>query len=131
MSDKTLKYIIAAIIAMMLIFQVGTLVSAVLGVAWGAVSSIAIAAVLFFSARLAKAGGIKSLWIFLPVVLFTVLPIGLTLWKVLSEEVSWLDRILKLAPFFIGFGIPIVLLLLVYYELRQRTAQSTSAQPPN
>lgn len=121
MSDKMLRYIVASVIAMLLIFQVGTLVTGAFGVAWGAVSAVVVVAVSFFSARLARAGGKGSFWFLLPTFLFIVLPIAFRVWTAMSEDGGWLDRVTKFAPFVIGFGAPIVLLLLVYYELRKRT----------
>ena len=55
MSDKTLKYIIASVIAMLLVYQIGTLISGFFGMAWGVVSAVVVIAVSFFSARLANA----------------------------------------------------------------------------
>jgi len=121
MSDKTLRYLIALAIAMLLIFQIGTLISGIFGMAWGAVSAVVVTVVSFFSARLAKAGGNSSLWFLVPTLAFTVIPIALMIWRGITEDVSWLDRLIMLTPFFIGFGAPIILLLLVYYELRKRS----------
>ena len=121
MSDKTLRYIIASVIAMLLIFQIGTLISSIFGMAWGALSAVVVTAVTFLSVRLARAGGKNSFWFLLPMLLFTVLPIAFVVWRAVTEDVSWLDRVVKLTPFIIGFGAPIVLLLIVYYELRKRT----------
>jgi len=123
MSDKTLRSVIAAVIAMLLIFQIGTLISGLLGMAWGAVSAVVIVAVSFFSARLARAGGKSSFWFLVPTLLFTVIPIVMMIWKTMSESTAWFDRAVALAPFFVGFGAPIVLLLVVYYELRRRTSE--------
>jgi hypothetical protein len=80
-----------------------------------------VVAVSFFSARLARAGGKSLFWFLLPTILFIVLPIVFRVWKVMSEDIGWLDRVTRFAPFIIGFGVPIVLLLLVYSELRKRT----------
>jgi len=121
MSDRTLRFLIAAVISMLLIFQTGTLISNVFGVAWGVATSVIVAVVSFFSARLAKAGGKSSFWFLLPTLLFTVGPIVMTVWRALTNETRWTDRLLSLAPFFVGFGLPIILLVLVYYELRKRT----------
>ena len=120
MSDKTLRIIIAFAIAMLLIFQIGSLISGIFGMAWGAVSAVVVAAVSFFSARLAKASGKGSLWYFLPMVVFTLIPISLMIWRGITEDATWLDRLVMITPFVVGFGAPIVLLLLVYYELRKR-----------
>lgn len=121
MSDKTLRNIIASVIALLLIFQIGTLISAALGLAWGAVSAVVIVAVSFFSARLARAGGKNAFWFLVPTFLFTVIPIVMAIWKAWTESATWFERAFALTPFFIGFGLPIGLLLAVYFELRKRT----------
>lgn len=48
MSDKTLKYIIASAIAMLLVYQIGALISGFFGMAWGVVSAVVVIAVSFF-----------------------------------------------------------------------------------
>ena len=120
MADKTLRFLIASAIAMLLIFQTGALISGIFGAAWGTISAVVVAAVSFLSARLAKAGGKSSLWFLVPTMVFTVIPIALMILRGITENTTWLDRLVMLTPFVIGFGAPIVLLLLVYYELRRR-----------
>jgi hypothetical protein len=122
MSDKVLRYIIASVITLLLIFQIGTSISSLFGLVWGALAAGAVMIVSFFSARLARAGGKSSFWFLLPTLLFTVLPIAFTVWKVITEDVSWLQRIIGLAPFIIGFAAPILLLLVAYFVLRRRVS---------
>jgi glucan phosphoethanolaminetransferase (alkaline phosphatase superfamily) len=124
MTDKTLSRIIATVIAMLLIFQIGSLISSLFGIAWGAVSAVVVAGVSFFSARIAKAGGKTSAWFLLPTVLFTIFPLSFTVWKAAAEDKSWLDRAIEFGPFIIGFVVPVILLLVVFYELRKRTRES-------
>jgi hypothetical protein len=121
MSDKTLRFLVAAIIAMLLVYQIGIIISSVFGMAWGVISSAVVAAVTFFSARLARAGGKSSLWFLLPTLLFTVVPIAMNIWNAATGTTSWFNRLSGLIPFILSFGAPIILLLLVYYELRKRT----------
>lgn len=121
MSDKTLRLLVAAVISLLVIYQIGTLISGVFGMAWGLVSTVVVAAVSFFSAQLAKAGGKSSFWFLIPTLLFTVVPIVITVWNTFTNDTSWIARLTSITPFFVGFGLPIVLLLLVYYELRKRT----------
>lgn len=120
MTDKTLSRILATVIAMLLIFQIGSLISSLFGMAWGALSAVVVAGVSFFSARIAKAGGKSSAWFLLPTALFTIFPLSITIWNAATKDTSWLDRTLALGPFFLGFAAPVILLLVVYYELRKR-----------
>lgn len=121
MSDRTLRYMIATAIALLLIFQIGSLVAAAFGIAWGLTSSAAVAAITLLAARQARAGGRTSLWFLLPTLLFTVVPTAVVIWRAFTAETSAWERIAGLAPFLVGFAGPMALLLLVYYELRRRT----------
>ena len=127
MSDKTLRYIIASTIALLLIFQIGTLIAGVFGLVWGAVAAIVVAAVSFLSARMAKAGGKGSLWFLFPTLVFTLIPIALTIWRGITEDSSWLDLLIRFTPFVVGFAAPVTLLLLAYYVLRKRDIKGNSA----
>lgn len=120
MSDKALKHLVASVILLLLIYQVGTLVAGLFGAAWGVLSGIAVTAVSFLTARLAKAGVKNSLWYLLPTLLFTVFPIAFTAWKVIGHSASWFDRLGRLTPCLVGFALPIILLAIVYCELRKR-----------
>lgn len=124
MTDKTLRQIIAVVITSLLIFQIGSLISGLLGIAWGIISAIVVAGVSYFSARLAKAGAKNSAWFLFPTLLFTLLPFIAVVWKILTTESSWFDRAITFMPFLIGFAVPVLLLLVVFYELRKRTRSS-------
>ncbi len=120
MSDKTLRYLIASVIVMLLVFQIGSLIASAFGMAWGAVSALVVAAVSFFSARLARAGGRNSVWFLLPTLLFTLIPVAYTIWQAFTAEVSGFERLASLSPFLVGFAGPVLVLLMVYLELRKR-----------
>ena len=120
MSDKTLRYLIISVIVLLLIFQIGTLISDLFGMLWGALSAIAVLVVLFFSGHLTRTRQENSFWFFLLIFLFIVVSIILMGWNVMTADVSWFERVVRLTPFIIGFSAPIVLLLIVYHELRKR-----------
>ena len=124
MSDKTLRFLVAVVISMLLIFQIGSLISNIFGMAWGVAAAVIVAVVSFFSARLAKSGSKSSFWFLLPTLLFTAVPVFMAVWNAFTSETSWVERLLDLAPFLFGFGLPVILLALVYYELRKRTPSS-------
>ncbi|MFZ0106189.1 MAG: hypothetical protein WAK92_04950 [Thiobacillus sp.] len=121
LSDTSLRRILALVIALLLIHQVGVLIASLWGMAWGAVSALVVAGVTFFSVRLAKRGGRSSAWFLLPTLLFTVLPLLIMLWKIVGQEAGWTDRLVALLPLLIGFVAPVLLLLAAYFELRGRT----------
>jgi hypothetical protein len=121
MSDTILRRIVALVIALLLVYQVGALVTGLFGMAWGVLSALVVAGVTLFATRLAKAGGKSSIWFLLPTLLFTVAPLAITIGSMFAQDVSWMDRVTTLVPFVIGFAAPVLLLLAVYYELRVRT----------
>jgi len=127
MSDNALRYFVAAAIAMLLVFQIGTLISGIFGAVWGTVSAIVVAVVAFLAARVARAAGKSSMWFLLPILAFTFIPIVLMIWRGFTENTSWFDRMVMLTPFVVGFGAPIILLLLVYHELRKRSVDSNTS----
>jgi hypothetical protein len=132
MSDKTLRHLVASVIVLLLVFQIGSLISSLFGMIWGVLSGIAVvAAVLFFSAHQAKTGREKSFWFILPILLLTVVAMILVGWNVMTEEeVSGFERLARLAPFIVGFAAPVVLLLVVYHQLRKRTSGDDRTSPP-
>jgi hypothetical protein len=120
MSDAWIRRLVAAAIALLVIHQVGSWVYAAFGAAAGIVSGLLVAAVSFFSARMAQAGAANTAWFLVPTLLFTALPIAAKVWSFLTAERSAWDGVLDLAPFVVGFAAPVLLLLWVYVALRQR-----------
>ena len=120
MNDAWIRRLVAAAIALLVIHQVGTWVYAAFGAAAGILSGLLVAAVSFFSARMAQVGAGNTAWFLVPTLLFTALPIAAKLWSFLAVEQSAGDAVLAIAPFVIGFAAPVLLLLWVYLALRGR-----------
>jgi len=120
-SDAWLRRLVVAAIALLVVYQVGTWTYAAFGVVAGILSALLVATVSFFSARMARVGAGNTAWFLVPTLLFTVVPLAAKLWTFHIAEVGWWERIAEIAPFLIGFGLPVLLLLLVYVELRRRT----------
>ena len=120
MNDAWIRRLVAAAIALLVIHQVGTWVYAAFGAAAGILSGLLVAAVSFFSARMAQVGAGNTAWFLVPTLLFTALPIAAKLWSFLAVEQSAWDAVVAFAPFVIGFAAPVLLLLWVYLALRGR-----------
>lgn len=122
MNDAWIRRLVAAAIALLVIHEVGSWVYAAFGAAAGVLSALLVAAVSFFSARMAQVGAGNTAWFLLPTLLFTALPLAAKVWSFLTVERSAWDAALDLAPFLVGFAAPVVLLLVVYVSLRARGA---------
>ncbi|MDH3316756.1 MAG: hypothetical protein OEN48_16005 [Betaproteobacteria bacterium] len=122
MELATLRKMVVATIALLLIYQFGTWIAVFFGGFWGGLAALVVAAVSFVCVRLAGSGAGNIAWFLVPSLLFVVVPLAAKVWRVLADNQStWIDRAISIAPFLGGFVIPVVLLLLVYIELRRRT----------
>lgn len=121
MSDAWLRRLVVAAIALLIVYQVGTWIYAAFGLAAGVLSASLVAVVSFFSARMARLGGGNTAWFLVPTLLFTIVPLAAKLSGLLATQAGWWDWTVALAPFLAGFALPVLLLLAVYVELRNRT----------
>ena len=128
MSDTWLRRLVVTAIALLIVYQVGTWIYAAFGLAAGILSAALVAAVSLFSAWMARLGGGNTAWFLVPTLLFTVLPLAAKLLGLLATESSAWEWGVSLAPFLVGFALPVMLLLAVYVELRNRTR--TEIDPP-
>lgn len=120
MSDTMLRHLVATVIVLLLIFQIGSFIASAYGVLWGTAAAVTVVVVLYLSARTARSAANNSYWFLLSLLLFAIFVIGYILWQAMTENVGWLERMINLAPFIVGFVAPVVLLLMVYIELRNR-----------
>jgi len=113
---------VAAAIALLLIYQVGTWIAVFFGGFWGGLAALVVASVSLVCVRLAGTDAGSIAWFLVPSLAFAVVPLVAKAWNALTDKQStWIDQVIAIAPFFVGFIIPVVLLLLVYAELRRRT----------
>jgi len=118
--DAALRKLVAGAISLLLIHQAGALLWALFGALGGIASAVVVAGVSLVCARLARVGVGNTVWLLVPTLLFTVVPLAAKIWNLATDEQSWLDKATELTPFLVGFLIPVVLLALAYAELRSR-----------
>lgn len=132
MSDTNLRRIIVAVIAMLLVYQMGVWLAVLWGAVGATLSTVIVAAVTFFCAYMARVGAGHVGWFLVPTLIFTIIPVAARAWKFFTEERSWWGRAVDHAPFLVGFLLPVLLLMVVFVELRRREAAvakpSTSAE---
>jgi len=122
MQLATLRRLVAAAIVLLLIYQVGTWISAFFGGFWGGVAAAVVAVVSLLCVWFAGTGAGNIAWVLVPSTLFVLVPLAVRLWGALADQqATWVDRVIAITPLLVGFVIPVLLLLVVYAELRRKT----------
>lgn len=81
-----------------------------------------VAAVSVVCVRLARGGAGNIAWFLVPSLLFAIVPLVAKVWSALADKQStWVDHVVAITPFLVGFVVPVALVLLVYAELRRRS----------
>ncbi len=123
MNDKTLRQLAGATLILLLVYQTGSAVTGLASAAAGGVSALVVGAVTFYCVRRANTGLVGRAWLLVPMVLFTLAPLGLKLWGVYSSDAGVMTWAASLLPLLVGFLLPVLLLWLIYAELRRRTVR--------
>jgi hypothetical protein len=115
MSDMWLRRLVMLAIVLLLLHAVGAWTYSVLGAAAAIAAAALVAAVSFFSGRMAGKG--SDVWFVVPTVVFTAVPLAARVWTLFSVEQTWWTRVVEFGPFLIGFAAPVLLLLAAYLAL--------------
>jgi hypothetical protein len=110
------------VLILLVVYQAGTVIAALASTAAGGVTAVIVAAITYFCAQRANVGSGNRVWFLMPTALFTVLPLILVTWRLLSSESSLLTWVADLVPLVVGFLLPVLFLWLVYAELGKRIA---------
>ncbi len=117
----TSRRLILIVIALLLISEIASQIKAIFGVGPGIIGGALVAAVQWYFARKAKAHVKYYLYIMVPTVLFTVIPIAFRAWRFFQgEEIALWEKVWEMGPTFITFILPVFILLYVYWDLRPR-----------
>ncbi len=120
LGDTALRKLVVLAISLLLIHQAGALLWALFGAMGGIASAAVVACVSLVCGRLARIGAGNTAWLLGPTILFTVIPLAIKIWRFATDDQGWFDKTMDLVPFLVGFLIPVLLLALVYAELRSR-----------
>lgn len=122
------RFVLTAIICLLL-YQVGIWIAAVAGAVWGAGSAVVVAVVSYVCARLARRGATSTIWFLIPTLLFTVIPILVKIWDAFTSQAGLLTIMIDMVPLLVGFVIPVVLLSMVYLDLRKKVPGADRSPP--
>ena len=103
---------------------VGTTENRIIAVVVG----LAAIALFWYFGRLARDSGKGYGWLLIPPMIFTVIPVYLELTALRGESgPSWWGKLLAILPWFLGFVVPIGILMWIYYALRKHTGKQTAS----
>jgi asparagine N-glycosylation enzyme membrane subunit Stt3 len=126
-TDAWLRWMVMLAIILLVLHAVGSWSYSILGIPAAIGSALLVAAVSFFSARMAGFGRGNSAWFVVPTLVFTMLPLAARLWTLTRVEQTWWTRIVEFTPFLIGFAAPVLLLLAAYVQLASRASKQDRA----
>ena len=129
MKDTTLRQIVGSVLIMLIVCQVGTIITDLTNVAGGSISAAVVAVVTFICARRANTGIGDKAWFLVPVILFVLLPLIYKVWEFFSHETDSLTLAINLLSWLISFLLPVFFLLVIYAELRKRTISNKTTTP--
>ncbi|MGQ0544019.1 MAG: hypothetical protein ACT4P3_01630 [Betaproteobacteria bacterium] len=122
MSDAWLRRFVVLAIVLLVVYHVGAWAYSLFGLIGGMASAALVAAVSTFAARMAGLPRGSHAWFLAPTLLFTLLPLAANSWTFITADKSWWNRAIDFVPFLIGFPAPVLLLLVVYVDLRTRAS---------
>ena len=117
MSDAWIRRLVMLTTVLVVLHAVGMWTFATLGLAAALASVALVAAVSFFSARMAGLGDGNHAWFIIPTLVFTLVPLAARVWTLVTVADSRWVHALEVLPFLAGFALPVLLLLLVYRAL--------------
>lgn len=117
MSAAWLRRIVLLAIVLLVLHAVGSWAYAILGATGAIVSTVLVAVVSVFCARMAGAAHGNTAWFVVPTLIFTALPLVARLWTLVHVDQDWWARSIQLTPFLAGFAAPVLLLMIVYLGL--------------
>lgn len=120
MGNKTMRVFLAIAAVLLVISHFAHWLGSIWNTMAGVIGGLIVIGVSIVCSRLARSGPGNVGWFLVPVLLFTVVPAVAKAWKFFTEEKTMLSRLIEIAPFLIGFVVPLGLILLVYVELRDK-----------
>ncbi len=95
---------------------------------WAVLVGLAAIALYWYFGRLARESGKGYGWLLIPPIIFTIIPVYLQLSKLGAESgISWWSQLLANLSWFLGFVVPIGLLMWIYYVLRRHTGKHAAS----
>ena len=126
MKIKTIRTVLVISVALLVISEFFKWTSFFFGNIAGLFGGIVTAVVFIVCGKMARAGIRYNVWILVPTVLFTIIPTVSKIWRFFTDnDASFLQQLWQYGPYFLGFILPVVMLLAVYLALGKHIPSET------
>lgn len=130
MKVDTAKKIIILVIALLIFREFASFLAAVVGVVPALIGAILVLAVQLFLSRLKGKGFRHYAYVLIPTLIFTVIPIAMSVRKFLGiSDRSFFGAMWDFIPLTVGFVLPVLLLLIVWWILNSQRPSVPAVQP--
>jgi heme/copper-type cytochrome/quinol oxidase subunit 4 len=124
---NAVRRILVVVIALLIFREIVSCLSILLGAVPAVLSGITVFAIQLFCSRMAKANRRFYFYMLLPTLIFTVVPIVLTIRRILGSQVNMPTSMLwATGPALISFVLPVILLLIAYWILSRQNPHHTN-----
>lgn len=117
MKKETIKTLILITIACLVVSELFAQVADLFGKVYSFVCSIIVAIVYLYCGRRARANVRYYFWIYVPTILFVVLPMVWRVVKFIRGGESLVIKMVGALPFLISFIVPVGLLVVAYWSI--------------
>lgn len=117
MKAKTLKELIVVVIALLIVSEIFSWLYEVVQSIYGLIISVVVFAVYTYFGIKARERASTTMLFLMPALLCSMIPIGIRVYNFFTEETSLISSIIQNLPFIISFVLPILLLVIIYFNL--------------
>ena len=116
MEVRTIRKIILAVIALLVVSEIIGWLSLVANNITGLISGLVVFVIYAYCGKKAMASTVTTTWFMVPVVLFTVVPVAIKFWPDgASADSSLIVGLISNTLFIVSFILPVILLLAYFY----------------
>ncbi len=124
MKAKTLKELIVVVIALLIISEIFSWLYEVIQSTYGLIIAVVVFAVYTYFGIKARERASTTTLFLMPALLCSMIPIGIRVYNFFTGETSLISSIIQSLPFIISFVLPILFLVIIYFNLNAKGENS-------
>ena len=124
MKAKTLKELIVVVIALLIVSEIFSWLYEVIQSTYSLIIAVVVFAVYTYFGIKARERASTTTLFLMPALLCSMIPIGFRVYNFFTEETTLISSIIQSLPFIISFVLPILFLVIIYFNLNAKGENS-------